>query len=245
MKKNNILLVTACVVSFQSLAGGYSGLNLGLSSVVIKKELTYPLEADTPTTAHSHSAYTHFHGQFLAGYELSLNAKLRAALEANADLFTGTANHTVNEWYFNQDAKAEEQLDYGFGLFLLPAYQYNETSRFFIGPGLSTARFITRSGETSGNLGVSGAFKHWLTGVGLKTGIASQLSSTLDLLFTYQYTQYHSVTWTETEPLSGETLSGHYRPSAHTVLVGLRVNLPDGKIKNGSGLTPTRVPHHG
>ncbi len=58
-------------------------------------------------------------------------------------------------------------------------------------------------------------------------GTISKLSDTLDLLFTYQFTQYERVERIQVEPISEETLKGRYKPNVNTVLIGLRVNIPE------------------
>ncbi|HHF7365991.1 TPA: hypothetical protein ACPSKY_001095 [Legionella bozemanae] len=51
-------------------------------------------------------------------------------------------------------------------------------------------------------------------------------SNNLDLLLTYQFTQYSSTKRTQIEPVSGDTLQGYYKPNVNTVLIGLRVSMP-------------------
>ncbi|QMT59558.1 outer membrane beta-barrel protein [Legionella sp. PC997] len=226
MNKHSLSTILACILSCNGYTGVYSGLNLGINSVTIDKSLSYPLEEVTPTSSSFNNAYTNFHGQLTAGYELPLSARFSTALEADADLFTGKSRYRINEWFFNDDVHAEEHLEYGFSFFLLPAYQYNESARFFVGPGISGSRFAVSMNNTAGNVGVSDNFKKWLIGGGLKAGAITRLNNNLDLLLTYQFTQYSSTERTQIEPLSDETLQGRYKPYVNTVLIGLRVNLP-------------------
>ncbi|PWY57007.1 hypothetical protein DGG96_01255 [Legionella qingyii] len=230
MNKHSISTIIACILSCNAYTGVYSGLNLGINTVTVHKDLSYPLEEGLPTSSSFNNAYTNFHGQILAGYELPLSTKFSTALEADADLFIGKSRYKINEWFFNEDVDAEEKLEYGFSLFLLPAYQYNESARFFVGPGISGSRFAVNMDNTAGNVGVSANFKKWLIGGGLKAGAITKLNHNLDLLLTYQFTQYNSTERTQIEPLSDETLRGRYRPNVNTVLIGLRVNMPESVI---------------
>ncbi len=227
MNKNSVSIIIACMVSFNAYTGIYSGINLGINTVTVHKDLNYPLEEETPSSSSFNNAYTNFHGQFLVGYEYPFSAKFSAALEGDADLFTGKSRYKINEWFFNENVDAEEKLEYGFSLFLLPAYQYNESVRFFAGPGISGSRFVVNANNTAGNIGVSANFKHWLTGGGLKAGAITKLNDSLDLLLTYQFTQYNSTERTHIEPVSEDTLQGHYKPNVNTVLIGFRVNIPE------------------
>lgn len=227
MNKSTILIIAVSLMSLQSHASWYSGINFGASSVSVQKDLIYPINDPSPTSSSFSSNYTGFHAQLLAGYELFVSNKLSTLFEANADMVTGKAQSAVHDWYFSQDVHAKEELKYGFSLYFMPALKLNETTRIFIGPGYSRSQFHIDSGETAGNIGVTGSFNSMLTGVGFKTGIITKLTNTLDVLFTYQFTQYNSATWANTEPLSDEELSGRYKPHASTVLIGLRVNIPE------------------
>lgn len=226
MNKYYISTIIAYILSFNAHTGVYSSLNLGINTVTVHKDLRYPLEEETPTSSSFNNAYTNFHGQLLAGYEYPFSAKFSTAIEGDADLFTGKSQYKINGWFFNENVVAEEKLEYGFSLFLLPAYQYNEAVRFFAGPGISWSRFAVNMDNTAGNVGVSANFRQWLTGGGLKVGAITKLSNNLDLLLTYQFTQYNSTERTQIEPISGDTLQGHYKPNVNTVLIGLRVNMP-------------------
>lgn len=227
MNKKSLLMLVACLLSCELHAAWYSGINLGVNSVTVKKELTYPLEEQSPSLATFRSGYTSFYGQLLGGYERGFSENISAAVELNIDFLTGKARHTINGWYFTENVYAEEQLEYGFALFLLPAYKYNDMLRFFAGPGISRNRFAIGVNNTAGNIGISANIDQWITGGGLKAGTITKLTPNLDLLLTYQFMQYSSASWTHIEPLSEETLSGRYKPNTSTFLVGLRFNFSD------------------
>lgn len=230
MNKHSLPIIFACMLSVDAYSGIYTGLNLGINTVTIDKNLTYPLESESPTSSNFSNAYTNFHGQLLAGYEYPFATKFSTALEVDADLFAGKSRYKVDRWFFNNNVNAEELLEFGFSLFLLPAYKYNESLRIFAGPGVSTSYFAIKTDQTAGNVGVSTNSHQWLTGGGVKVGTISKLNDYLDLLLTYQFTQYESVERTQVEPLSEETLKGRYRPNVNTVLIGLRVNIPEHRV---------------
>ena len=227
MNKCSILMIAVCLFPFESNAHWYAGINLGVNAVNVKKDLVYPLEDPSPTSSSFNSTYTNFHGQLLAGYDFFLSNKLSAAIEGNADVFTGKAQHNINNWFLTNSAYAQEQLEYGAAIFLLPSYQINQATRLFIGPGVASSRFVISSGSTAGNVGVSGSFNQWLTGGAVKAGVATKLTNNTELLLSYQFTQYNSVTWMGIEPLSDESLSGHYQPNANTFMIGIRANVPE------------------
>lgn len=227
MNKCFIVSILACLISIESFASVYTGVNLGISTVTTKKDLIYPLEIDQPRAAHFSNAYTNFHGQLLLGYDLPLTAKLAMGFEADADFFTGKSRYTINNWYFNEGISAEEQLEYGFAFFALPSYHYNDSVRFFAGPGISTNRFAIKTNNSAGNIGVSGNYTKWLTGGGLKIGSITKLNNTVDLVLSYQFMQYGSITKTSVEPITEDSLRGSYKPYANTVLIGFRAHFPE------------------
>lgn len=227
MSKFSFSMLCASLLSCNASAGIYSGLNLGVNTVTVNKRLFYPLEEMTPTSSSFNNAYTGFRGQIFAGYDYFIKDKFFAQFEANADWITGKSQYTVNRWYFEEGVYAKEQLKYGVSFFLLPAYQYNETTRFFVGPGVSYGYFSVGMRNSAGNVGVSESFSHWLTGGGLKAGVVTALCQNLDLLLTYQFTQYNTIKRTQIEPLSEDTLRGRYKPNANAVFLGLRATPKD------------------
>ena len=97
----------------------------------------------------------------------------------------------------------------------------------FFGPGIASSRFVINSGETAGNVGVTGSQSQWLTGGAVKIGVATRISDNTEFLLSYQYTQYNSITWMGVEPLSEESLSGRYKPNVNTFMIGIRASVPD------------------
>ena len=204
----------------------YGGFNLGVNSVTVDKELNYPLIATTPSFSDFHSSYNNFHAQLLGGRKFAVRDRLHVDVETNFDFYTGRATQNIRNWFLTAAAGAKEQLDYGFGLFALADYQYNDSFNIYIGPGILTNRFSVSSlNATGGNLGVTGSFHDNLTGWGIKTGIANHLNAHTDLIMGYQFNQYQSVSWTATEPLSGDALTARYKPYANLFMIGLQYNV--------------------
>lgn len=237
MKKCSLLLISACLLSIDCNANPYMELNLGVSSVAINKDLTYPLDFPSPTTSSHTSSYTNFHAQIAAGYDFWINNEFSAALEANADLYTGKARHQVNNWFLNDGAIAQEKLKYGFGLFILPSYHVTPDTRFFIGPGVLTSQFEIRSGQTGGNVGITGSFNRWLTGGGLKTGLATQIYDNTEMVLSYQFSHFNNFTGSAMEPLSEEFLKGRYSPYANTFMIGLKYAFGDNPMTGNTCYT--------
>ncbi|ASQ45593.1 outer membrane protein [Legionella clemsonensis] len=221
------LIVGLSSLSFNAEASWYGGVNLGVNAVNIEKKITYPLGDPIVTSQNFDSGYTNFHGQLTAGYDVLLTELLGLSVEGNADLFTGKAEHTIANWFFSNAVQAEEKLKYGFSVFALPEYHYSKNMYFYAGPGVSRSRFEIQSGNTAGNVGVTGNYDKWLTGWGLKAGVATLLTPNAEILLTYQFTQYEKITWTNIEPLSGELLSGRYKPQVNLFMVGLKVRMPE------------------
>ncbi|STX51046.1 Uncharacterised protein [Legionella busanensis] len=230
MNKKIIFTLSALSLTFTAHANWYAGINLGINDVNIEKNLTYPIDEAQPTSSHFDNTYTNFHGQLTAGYEFLFPNLMGIALEGNADIFTGKSKYTVNDWFFTADVRAKEKLEYGFGLFILPEYQFNPFMRVFAGPGIETAQFNINFNNTAGDVGVSGKAKEWLTGWAVKVGTAGRIWDNTDLVFTYQFTQYESLTQTRMEPLSGDFLRGRYKPYVNLFMIGLKFNLPDATV---------------
>jgi len=225
-----LLLSVLCLLSCAANASLYGGLNLGVNLVNTKKKLLYPLESVTPAFATYRSGYMGFHGQLLAGYDVHFTDRMTAAIEGDIDFFTGRAQYRINNWFLSEGVGAKEKLENGFAIFLLPGYQYNPNLRFFIGPGVSYNRFATKTNNTAGNVGVTGNFHKWLAGGGVKIGAAVSFTENTELSITYQYTQYQNATWSNVEPVSNESVKGHYMPNANLVLVGLTLRIPEAKV---------------
>lgn len=204
-------------------ANWYAGVQLGANFVAVDKSLSYPLVSDSPITlANYQSGYTGFHGQLLSGYEFALNDNVGLAIEGNADWYTGHSNYTVNNWFMTLGSHAEEKLKYGFGLYALPEYYYNSTTRFFAGPGYSTAEFAVNSGFSGGNTGVTGQFKEWLPGFAFKAGVGTKLNEKMELLLSYQFNHFTSVSRSGVEPLSADSLTARYGPYSNSIMLGLQ-----------------------
>ncbi|MDI1351481.1 MAG: porin family protein, partial [bacterium] len=155
-RANLICFMTLLPLSIVN-AQWYAGAQIGANFVSVSKALTYPLVSDSPITHASYqSGYSGFHGQILAGDTLAIKGSWRIAIEGAIDWFTGSSSYTINNWFQTEGARAKEQLNYGFGLYLIPEYQYNESIRFFGGPGLSSSQFAIKSGSSAGNVGVTG-----------------------------------------------------------------------------------------
>ncbi|KTD25456.1 Uncharacterised protein [Legionella lansingensis] len=176
MNRYSTLIISLGLLPFNVNAGWYGALNLGINAVNVEKNLTYPIGDPFATSENFHSGYTNFHGQLAAGYGFLLTNQIGLNIEGNADLFTGEAEHTIKNWFFSEPVQTEEKLKYGFSLFALPEYHYNEYVRFFAGPGVSWSKFAISYENTAGNVGVTGHFDEWLTGWALKAGVANQLT---------------------------------------------------------------------
>lgn len=227
MNRYSMLIVSLGLLPFNVNASWYGAVNLGVNAVTVGKNLSYPLGDPLPTSQRFRSGYTNFHGQLAAGYRFLLANHIGLNLEGNADLFTGKAKHSINNWFFFESVQTEEKLKYGFSLFALPEYCYSEQVRFFAGPGVSRSKFAIASENTAGNVGVTGGFNEWLTGWSLKAGVANQLTANTEILFSYQYTRYNNASWSNIEPLSGESLRGRYKPEANLFMLGIKMKVPE------------------
>lgn len=228
MNKCSILFAIAILSWNTAIAGNlYGGLNLGINSVKIDKSLVYPIGNPPLTSFNYNPGYNNFHGQLFIGDDFTLTEHVNLALQGDADLFTGSTQNTINNWFLTTNARVKEKLKYGFGVFLLPEYQFDERFRVFVGPGFVSSKFSTSSGVTAGNLGVTGDVNRWLSGWAVKLGTANKIAPHWDFLLTYQYDQYSSFTRTSIEPLTGQALQATYKPRANLFSVGVRYLMDD------------------
>lgn len=207
----------------------YGGVNLGLNMVDVEKKLNYPISTSSfPSRAEFTPGYNSFHGQLFAGYAMALKHKLSLAVEGDLDLYTGSSEYKVSNWFLTTAAQANEQMRYTLGLYLIPYYQLNEHVKLFIGPGISWGSFKVsyNPASTAGNLGVTASNIDALTGFALKMGTAFPIKANLDALLTYTYMTYSSMSVSATEPLSLQGLTGQYSPSTNLVMVGLAYHMP-------------------
>ncbi|HAU0003884.1 TPA: hypothetical protein JBE68_13740 [Legionella pneumophila] len=99
--------------------------------------------------------------------------------------------------------------------------------QFFVAPGVSSSRFNIAFSNTAGNVGVRDSLNEWLTGISIKAGSITKLTRNVDLLLTYQFTQYNNIAGVQMEPLSEDTLRGNYKPNVNTALIGFKVHPSD------------------
>ncbi len=225
MKKFTLSAVVFSIFSFSSsYAGVYGALNLGANFVSTSKHLTYPLD----TTPFSHydytSAYNNFHGQLALGYDIPVQSRFKVAVEGDVELFEGKSNATITNWFSTNSANATEYFNYGWNVFILPEYQLNNFTQLFIGPGVAFSQyhFGSNHAPTGGNLGFTGQNTSWLTGWGFKAGTSLMLQQNIDLLLTYQFMSYPSVTKTAVEPLSASPVRSKYQPTANIAMLGIK-----------------------
>lgn len=231
MKKYSVLLIALSLLPTVLFADIYGGANLGINNVNIKKELTYPLGSPVLTNSSFTPSYTNFHAQFIAGYSVMVRQMVSAALEGNADIYTGHSDYMIDNWFLDASARAEEKLEQSYSLFIIPSFHYSPTVRFFAGPGITYGRFaVSSKGETGGNIGVTGSSNKWLTGGSVKLGTGVQLTDRAELLLTYQFTQYGRMSFTNQEPLSEEFIQGNYKPYVNLVMAGVKFTFPDYRL---------------
>lgn len=205
--------------------GFYAGINLGSSFVNAKTNLTYPLGRINPTEAEFHLAYNSFFTQALLGYNFALKNQWGLALEGNVNANTGHASFDKSNWFFATGAHSKQQVNWGAGLFLLPNYQYTDSVRFFVGPGILANKFKTSSSFTAGDTGVTGNFDKWLNAWGIKVGTEIAVTQRANLVLSYQFAQYNDVQWTAFAPLSRQALRARYKPMTNTLSIGLNAYL--------------------
>lgn len=203
----------------------YTGVNLGINSTTINKNLVYPLAQAPISNFNYNSSYNNFHGRFFIGKEFSVLNRWSLALQGDGALFTGTTKNNISNWFLENEAKAREKLKYGIGLFILPEYQFRDDFKIYAGPGWVYSKLSTTSNYTAGNLGVTGNFNNWLSGWSIKIGTVNKLSDTCDFLLTYQYDEYNSLTRTRIEPLSENSLRGTYKPRANLFTIGIKYKI--------------------
>lgn len=218
------LSIISVLMSLSAHASFYAGLNLGAGSIEVEHQLNFPLEDEDQTYTRYTNGYTGVHGQIFLGYEHQFTSSFGGALEIGVGQYFGKSEYSIREWYFEENAYTRESLKHSVNAFVLPSFKYNDYLTLFAGPGVSSTQFTTSSLNTAANIGVSGSYDRWLTGMAGKVGANVKLTAQTDLVLSYQYNHYNSVTWSNVEPLSEESLQGRYQPDSGLALVGLRIH---------------------
>lgn len=231
------------------LAGPYYGFNVGGNSTTVEKDITYN---DTRTflsdkysglrlqllfgynfgssILNSHAGEEGMGSDEYGDFEEIHADKDRPlddlffAVEADINYNTGDASSSISPWYLTSSASVTEQVKYGGDIFLLAKYRPIPSATFFVGPGVTQGYFnIYSSGDTAGNLGVTGDFDATLTGWTLKAGVEVFSTNSLNMVLTYQYTNYNSITWSGIEPLTGDSVSAKYMPVVNSITIGVNM----------------------
>lgn len=251
--KRYVRLVTvllAVLVNETTYAEPYYGLNVGGNATVITKTLNY---TDTSTSVSDKYNgmrvqllvgynFHVFKGMFPSnndpwilnsdGNTYNSNAinkskmdDLYFALEFDGSYNSSQANESINPWFLNYSASVREKQQYNVEIFILPKYQIYSNVILFLGAGVSSGQFsATTTTQTAGNLGISGDVSTWLSGWAGKAGIEVPIMEDVNIVVTYQYTYYNSVSWTRTEPLTGESLTARYQPTVQSFTFGFNMH---------------------
>lgn len=227
-----------------SFAEPYLGINVGGNLNNVSKDISY-----VNTTSSINDKYNGVRAQVLVGYNFrtifgdenkyhqwerngysdpsdpgkTTNVgDMYPALEATIEYNSGSAYSVVNPWFISYSATAREELQYSGGIIALGKYQITPSVSLFLGPGISWGFFkIYTPGTTAGYLGVTGKFDSTLTGWTVKTGAEITVADDMRLVITYQYTNYDDIRWSNTEPLTGDNVTGKYKPVMNSLMLGI------------------------
>ena len=217
----------------------YAGINLSLTNLNVKTKLNYPVDSATSKQADFIEGASGAGIKLIGGYTWELlPEKWSMSTELNYDYFSLGTEHNVQNWFLGQNINASNKLHQMFGLFALPTYQLSPQTSIFLGPGLVYGNFSIGYDNSAGDIGVSTNQSSWLSGWALKMGLSTQLTGTWQLNMSYQYTRLTAISITGVEPISADSLMGHYEPIASTVLVGIRYYFVE---PSGRPSLPTRL----
>jgi opacity protein-like surface antigen len=144
------------------------------------------------------------------------------AIEVDGNYVNGIAQANESPFFLTTNSTVKEQMQYSYDIFVIPKYRYSPSILLFAGPGFSEGRFQVQTPSlTSGNMGATADATTWLAGWSIKAGIETPVTNSMNLVFTYQYTNYQSVNLRRIEPLTGETVTANYKPVVNSVTIGL------------------------
>ncbi len=144
------------------------------------------------------------------------------ALEADGNYNSGNSTSNVSPWFLTTNATATEQQQWGFDLFALIKYRPTPSAILFLGPGFSEGRFQAGTqSRTAGNLGITGNATSWLTGWSIKGGVEVPMSDSMNLVVSYQYTNFQDISLTRIEPLTDQSVTARYHPIVNSATIGL------------------------
>lgn len=218
----HILMLLLLANSTLAYAAPYAGLNIGESFTATKNRLSIPVPNNTPSVATAETNYTGIHIQALVGYDFHAANKWDIGIEGDVDYSSDSAHTKVKNWFLSSNATAETKLNYGYGIFILPKYRYDDNIRFFMGPGFAQGKFFARANAQMGiNNSISGSHNKWLSAFGLKAGADVVVTPHLNFLLTYEYMNFDDVKWTQVGPLFGQVFTVKHEPVMNAVMVGL------------------------
>ncbi len=252
MSRHIKLLALFMMVSVNTVAQAepYAGINVGGNASVISKTLNYTNTTTSVSDKYNGLrvqvlAGYNFHvfkGMFPSnndpwilnsdGNTYDSNAinkskmdDLYFALELDASYNSSDATERISPWFLNYSASVREKQQYNIEIFLLPKYQIYSNVILFLGAGLSGGQLsVNTTTQTAGNLGITGDTSTWLSGWAGKAGIEVPVMEDVSIVVTYQYTYYNSISWTRTEPLTGESLTARYQPTVQSFTFGFNVH---------------------
>ena len=202
-------------------ANFYAGISAGTTIPVIDTQVTYPVGTTPLTSSQNKNAAFLGTAQLSLGYHHILNQRWGIDAVVNGEANGGNIDSRITNWFDGHDALVTTQLPNVLSLNLLATIQVAENVAVFFGPGFANAQFKATAGSTGGSVGSSGNFSKNLNGVRFSVGTDFFINKTWRIRASDAYTNYSSVTWSATEPYSGQVVSSRYSPSSNTLLFGL------------------------
>ena len=251
MKKSTLTLLTTLIVLpvSSAFAEPYLGFNAGGSVVSIDKKVTYEGAQTNLTDKYSGvraqvTAGYNFHfengannfsndvngrttpddsfNQHNRSFYNRLTDDFYGAFEIDGNYNSGNSTSNISPWFLTTNATATEQQEYSFDLFALVKYRASPYAVLFLGPGFSEGRFQAGTqSRTAGNLGITGNASSWLTGWSIKGGVEVPMSDSMNLVVSYQYTNFQNLTLTRIEPLTDLSVTARYHPIVNSATIGL------------------------
>lgn len=226
-----ILIILFLIPIGFAKAEPYLGLNIGGSLVSINKELSF-----VGTNANASGSYTGFRGQLFLGlnfflfcdniffHDLTKNCNplqnLFFSLEGDINYNSGHSANNVNSSILSIDDSA--QLNYGYDIFVLAKYHFSPDLIWFFGPGISWGKLNANSTVlTDRNLGISGGTNAWITGWSIKAGLQIPFTRCIDLIATYEYSNFGDHTWSRYGTLAEVNVATKYKATVNSLTVGI------------------------
>lgn len=219
MFKKTILLALS-ILSSSSFASGYMGIGLGPEIAVFKNDghvsQTNQGTLEFNVKDNNEFSGTGWFGTLFAGYGINFHKDFYIAGEANFNLSSVQHKSSNDELVHMSFSNTSYRLQHNFGFSVLPGFQFDDTTLFYLPLGYEVAKFKISTTDISLK-SISENLDGFRCGVGIKKQISSRYAVRLE----YSHVSYKRTSVSTLDVLSNTSKSTTISPRTNRVELGL------------------------